>query len=227
MTIPTSVLAKMAVLGFSSEQAEAVAAMLSEVETATRAEAESAVEESKEKARARWRKWKEGKPTNVSKRLPTTANASQQLTGAGDAPVEDKPLKQQIEPKKENKTPSGDVAEFMAELSPDLDAVTLDALVKHRRLKRAQVTGHSARLFRRDATACGLSVAEAADTCISRNWITVKAEWLAPNARGSPRPDPVIEAANRLMAQMDAADANSTSETESDYPAPLRLSAYS
>jgi hypothetical protein len=36
-------------------------------------------EKGKEKARARWRKWKDNQPTNVSKRLPTTANASNLL----------------------------------------------------------------------------------------------------------------------------------------------------
>lgn len=36
----------------------------------------------KEKARARWHKWKDNKPANVSKRLPTTANVSSQLTRA-------------------------------------------------------------------------------------------------------------------------------------------------
>lgn len=107
-------------------------------------------------------------------------------------------------PPKEKTTPStepngsgvvvrraNDLDEFKAELH-DLDAQRLDAIVKHRRSKRGQLTGLSAQLFRRDAGACGLSLADAVDTCISRNWITVKPEFLAgrqlPRATAPPKP---------------------------------------
>jgi hypothetical protein len=65
---------------------------------------EAEVEEGKEKARARWRNWKERNPTNVGKRLPTRTNVSKQLV-SGDAHVEDKSLTSEIEPqvKKEQK----------------------------------------------------------------------------------------------------------------------------
>lgn len=76
------------------------------------------------------------------------------------------------------KARANDLSEFKTELS-DLDAERLEAIVKHRRSKRGQLTGLSARLFRSDAAACGLSLPEAVDTCISRNWITVKPEFLA------------------------------------------------
>lgn len=101
------------------------------------------------------------------------------------AGVDAKPKTTQIDPVK--KTPSRDVADFKAAFV-DLDADRLEALIKHRRAKKAQMTGHAARLFLKDAAACGISVAEAVDTCISRNWITVKAEWLTSGsgARGSP-----------------------------------------
>ena len=100
------------------------------------------------------------------------------------AGVDAKLNKTQIEPVK--KTPSRDVADFKAELS-SLDADRLEALIKHRKSKKAQMTGHAARLFKRDAESCRLSLADAVDTCISRNWITVKAEWLANNSgRASP-----------------------------------------
>ncbi|HKY87630.1 MAG TPA: hypothetical protein VJL90_12780 [Pseudorhodoplanes sp.] len=82
-----------------------------------------------------------------------------------------------------------DLADFKAELS-DLDSERVEAIVKHRRSKRGQLTGLSARLFRKDAEACGLSMADAVDTCISRNWLTVKPEYLAgkqqPRAHAPP-----------------------------------------
>lgn len=82
------------------------------------------------------------------------------------------------------KARANDLADFRAECA-DLDAERLDAVVKHRRAKGGQITGHAARLFRRDAEACGLSLAEAVDTCISRNWITVKPEYLRDRQRRS------------------------------------------
>lgn len=48
------------------------------------------------------------------------------------------------------------------------------------------------------------------------------------NRKGQAPPhriDPVTEAAHRLMAKMEAADASSPAKIESDYPAPFRLSA--
>lgn len=110
--------------------------------------------------------------------------------------VDDKPNKTQIDPVK--KTPSRDVADFKAELA-DLDADRLEALIKHRKAKKAQMTGHAARLFKRDADACGLTLAEATDTCISRNWITVKADWLSNAARGSPSSSKPSSAAQILL----------------------------
>lgn len=110
-------------------------------------------------------------------------------------------------------TPTRDAAEFRSELAGDLDADRIEALVKHRRTKKAQVTAHAARLFKRDAAACGLSIADAADTCISRNWITVKPEWLQrPHARGSPasRPSPLDHFRN-LARETDGHDREDSS----------------
>lgn len=106
MTIPTEVIMRMATLGLNEEQAKAIADMLTAVEAAT-AETiasgfEEKIESSREKGRQRWRTWDEKRRTNVSQRLPTTANVSQQLTG-GDAPVEDKTSNSEIEPQEENK----------------------------------------------------------------------------------------------------------------------------
>lgn len=83
-------------------------------------------------------------------------------------------------------TRAHDLAEFKAELS-GLDPERVEAIIKHRRSKHGQLTGLSARLFRRDAEACGLSLPDAVDTCISRNWITVKPEFLEGRQRAPPR----------------------------------------
>jgi hypothetical protein len=184
MTIPQDVMVDLATIGLTPEQARAVASMLARVEQATASESE----EGKEKARARWRKWKESQQTNVSKRLQTTANVSKRLV-SGDARVEDKTSNLDIEPQKEERkqdAPARDVSDFKAELA-ELDTDRLTALIKHRRSKRGQITGLSARLFREAAENCGLSLSQAVDTCIDRNWITLKPEWLnKPQARGSP-----------------------------------------
>lgn len=77
--IPSSVLIKLATLGLSADEVEAVASMLSEVEAATLASAEATQEKSKEKARERWKRWKLKHDANVGKRLPTDANVGKRL----------------------------------------------------------------------------------------------------------------------------------------------------
>ena len=57
--IPARVLAKLATLGLSGEQAEAVADMLSEVEAATKEASEAVIEKSRSKVRARVQKWRD------------------------------------------------------------------------------------------------------------------------------------------------------------------------
>lgn len=94
MSIPAAVLVQMATLGLDREQAEAVASMLAAVEEATRSEGDAG----KEKARARWRRWRESHPrTNDEQRLQTLANGSQRLV-RGDARVDDKTSNLEIEP---------------------------------------------------------------------------------------------------------------------------------
>lgn len=182
MTIPTSVLTMMATLGLSAEQAKGVATMLSDVEAATRDEATADIEAGREKARERWHRWKNKQETNASKRLPTTANNSR----SPDARVEDKTSNSDIEPQEKNKT-KGDAAGFVDALRAVLDDERLDALVKHRRSRKAPVTALAAKLFIEAAGECRITVAEATDHCISRNWLTVKPDWIAKNApRGSP-----------------------------------------
>lgn len=159
----------------------------------------------------------------------TLRHSDSSLVGGRDTRVEDKTLPTEIEPQKKKQTnaPTRDVCEFRDELS-ELDTERLDAIIKHRKAKRGQITGHAARLFRADASACGISLAVAVDTCISRNWITVKPDWLEPRqqARGSPPGRRTLDdVANDLIAKMDRANADPTAEN-TGYPAPpLRLSA--
>lgn len=192
MTIPAAVMVQLATLGLDRDQAESVAAMLSAVEDATRAEGEPG----KEKARARWRKWREKHPrTNDEQRLQTLANDSKRLV-RGDARVEDKTLPTEIEPQEEKQTAQSarvrDLAEFRSELTPHVDTDRIEAYIKHRRTKRGQNTGYAARLFLADAAACQLSPADAIDACISRNWITVKPEYNLGKGRGPPSHAPEI-----------------------------------
>lgn len=97
-------------------------------------------------------------------------------------------------------TPRGDLAEFRAELAADLSPGLLSELEKHRAKKKAPMTGHAARLFRRDVDACGISLPEAVNTCISRNWITVKPDWIAP------KPDYRNQSGGKRTSSQAAAD---------------------
>ena len=110
----------------------------------------------------------------------------------GGARVEDITSNLEIAGQKENKqeaAPLSDLQAFRAELS-ELDTERLDAIVKHRRSKKGQLTALSARLFVKDATACGLSLSEAVDACISRGWLTVKPEYFAGRKSSTAPPQP-------------------------------------
>lgn len=126
--IPASVLAKMATLGLSAEQAEAVASMLSEVEAATQAPFVTAREASKEKNRARWREWKVRQKSGAGKREQTFANASKRPTRA-----EDSSSKNQI-PGQEEKEDTAPMARSKRgeripdDFRPDIDAAIAEGL---------------------------------------------------------------------------------------------------
>lgn len=175
---------KLVAAGLSSEQIAVVMEMMERDATAY-AKAE---ETRKAKIRERVANWRD-KQRNVTETLP---KVTVRLTG-GDAHVEDKTSNLDIEPQKEEKKQDAqarDVSDFKAEFS-DLDTDHLNALIKHRRSKRASITGLSARLFREAADNCGLPLSQAVETCIDRNWITIKPDWLnKPQSRGSPPPKP-------------------------------------
>lgn len=139
-------------------------------------------------ARYRDKKRRESVTDNV------TSNVTESVTKASlpHARVEDNLQTKNSTGQKENKksTRASDEAAFRADLSTDLPAELLDGVVKLRREKRGQVTALSARLFRDDAAACGMSVSDAAQACVSRNWITVKPEYFRDRqhrGQGPPR----------------------------------------
>jgi len=127
-----------------------------------------------------------------------TSDVTQSVTPR--ACVEDNLPSQESFLKKSKKTPRDDMADFkreLSELAPDL----LDEFVKLRRGKRALLTGYSARLFLKDCEACGLSVTAAANMCISRNWLTVKPEYLTTKKPCQTAP-PQRAAAKETLASM-------------------------
>lgn len=150
---------------------------------ATEAANEQAMEQSRDKTRARVAKWREKNAGNVTDGVVTVTNGLR----AGDARVEVKTSNLDIEPVEKKKT-RGDADGFVNALRALLDEERIDALVKHRRSRKAPVTAYAAKLFIDAAAECGITLSEAADHCISRNWLTVRPDWLAarPPARGSP-----------------------------------------
>ncbi len=150
--------------GLNSEQ---IAIVMEMMDRDARAYAE-AEEARKAKGRDRVARWRGAR--NVTETQP---NVTEQLTGAGDARGEVKTSNSDIEPVGKNKT-RGDAAGFVDALRALLDEERLEALVKHRRSRKAPVTALAARLFLADVEKCGITVTEAADHCISRNWLTVK-----------------------------------------------------
>lgn len=168
MSVSASTLRKLALLNLSSEQMAGVLDIL-----ADGAEAE---ETRRAAQRERTRRHREKRDGNVTVISPERDNPSPKES----SPTPPKEITPSPEPNGSlgvGKARANDLSEFKTELS-DLDAERLEAIIKHRRSKRGQLTGLAARLFRSDATACGLSLPEAVDTCISRNWITVKPEYL-------------------------------------------------
>lgn len=190
MTISANTLGLLLAAGLEGDELMAIVRSI-EADTAPKAKSNGAERQARYRARHR----AETVTSNVTGDVTEPSQVTP-LTG-----VDAKPKTTQIDPVKKT-TPSRDVSDFKAELA-SLDSDRLEALIKHRKAKKAQMTGHAARLFKRDAEAAGLTLADAADTCISRNWITVKAEWLAkPTARGSPSGKPL--SVNEIIRQRQA-----------------------
>jgi len=138
----------------------------------------------KEKARARWRKWKEGQSSNVGKRLQTEANVSNQLT-RGDARGEDNLLPKKITGQEENKKDTPQAA-----LESVLDAEHASALVEHRQKLRKPLTAYAARKL---ATQLGewSNPNEAADAMLANGWQGFKPDWMRNGSRATGPPKPM------------------------------------
>lgn len=189
-------LRRLAAAGLSVEQIAVVMEIMDEDVEARRAN-----------GRARWRKHMENKRNaNVSSKQQTLAANSR----AGATRVEDKPLPTEIEPQETqtHEKRETDIAAFRRVcVEGGLDTERIEALIKHRRAKRGAITGHAAVLFQRDAEACGMSLIEATDTAISRNWITVKPEYFTNRQRAGPappKPNPGLAAVDSLLERMNA-----------------------
>ena len=120
------------------------------------------------------------------------------------APVDDKPITTDTTNSKN--TTAKDLGEFRDALA-SLGSDRLDAMVKVRKAKKAPLNAYAARLFIKAAATCQLTVEDAADMCIERNWLTVKPDWIKPASRASPGPttgtEPrnIQEASRAMMAQ--------------------------
>lgn len=200
--IPASVMMKLATIGLSTEQAAAVASMLSEVEAATKIESEAVVEKSRSKARERVQRWREKNNGNVTERNETQRNGLR----AGDARGDVKQIN--IDTSKEEKKdksaakPLSDLAGFKAELEQVLSPERVEAIVDLRRKKKAPLTPHAGKLLVKALSACP-DIGAAADEMVIRNWTGIKPEWLSSRQSQAP---PLTPHQQRHQAAIDAFD---------------------
>lgn len=202
---------RLAAAGLTTDQIALVMEMM-ERDAKAYADAEEA---RKSKGRERMARWRLERHRNVTVQSP---NAREPLARA----VEDKPLPTVTEPKdKKHTAPSRDEDAFRGGLMPDVPFDLVTEFIKVRRKKRGAITGYAAKLFREDAAACGMTVAEAAKECVRSSWITVKPDYFASRQRAGPAPprqiNPTLAAAYRLKDEMDAV---SKSEVERDHQPP-------
>jgi hypothetical protein len=139
-----------------------------------------ASEKGKEKARARWRKWKDKQPTNVGKRLQTPANVSNTLTR-----VEDSSSKKDITGEEERKIEAPAALSPRGELEKVLDAEHAAAVVEHRQRLKKPLTPRAARLLANSLSKAPDANA-AADMMIEKGWQSFELAWL--ENRTAPRP---------------------------------------
>ena len=192
---------------------EAVTIAIKAVESVKR-ELDSVIEHNRSTVRERVKKHRENKrleSCNVTETLQkrysndTVTSRASAHAGSNILPSEPKGSSgdiKNLEPNGSSQKKSGN-SDFRAVLQGQTDDERIEAILAHRRTKRASMTAHSAKLFLRDAAAAGLSVSEAIDTCISRNWITVKADWLANSI---PHRQSTSPPGNGMLAALDAAE---------------------
>lgn len=178
--IPTAVLMKLATLGLSEAQAEAVAGMLSTVEAATKGEADAVIEKSREKVRVRVQKWRAKQPVtlpNVTERYVTAHASAPPAPDLENNKTNKQGRKQDSEPQAR-----GGLADFQAELSSILDAEHVEAICAVRRKKGATFSALAGRGLVKALRACP-DINAAADEMVLRNWTGVKPDWLESRNR--------------------------------------------
>lgn len=181
-------MAKLATLGLSNEQAEAVAGMLCEVEEATATQAEAVIERSRAKTRERVQRWRDNHQSNVTERSETSPNVKTRLTRR-PAHVEDKSLNTEIEPqvKVESKSPAKPSPR--QRLEAVVDGERAEALLDHRQRLRKPLTEHAAKMLATELAKFPDPNA-AADRMIAKGWVSTDVTW--PEAHSSqPRAGPV------------------------------------
>jgi hypothetical protein len=163
-------------------------------------------EKGKEKARARWRKWKDNQPTNVSKRLPTTANASNLLVR-----VEDSSSKKDISGKEEKKDRAPAAPSPRDELEKVLDSEHAAAVIDHRQRLRKPLSSHAAKLLAAKFAAFPDANA-AADKMIEAGWLKIEPHW-GQERPNSTAPPPPRNAGERAFLRLQAENGHDPTDT--------------
>ena len=187
----------------------------------TEAQVTEEMEVGKEKARARWRRWKNNQTTNVSKRLPTAANNSR----GSVARVEDKTSNLEIEPQKEERDAlKREFASFWSEFPNKVGkpkAETSFVAARKRASFEAIMSGLARYVAAKPADRAWLNPT----TFLNQDRWEDQPGVVVPMARGSPSARPIDDLINHMSARMDEANASTTTEIEGHPAAPLRLSA--
>lgn len=187
--IPASVISKMATLGLSEAQADAVSEMLAAVEAATEDRAAAAIEARRRndrdrKERQRHVMSRDVTGTDVTSRDdagPYIARAGAPVFPVGisnDIPKLDNPLPTVGPLKPKNPSPKEILSEVVSEK-------TAADVVAHRKALRKPLTPRAAELLAKSLSASG-DAERAAATMIERGWQGYRADWDTPNARAGP-----------------------------------------
>jgi hypothetical protein len=201
--IPASALSKLARLGLSDEQADAVAAMLREVEDATRAEPTIDNRTPRQQRNSRYYESKVAENrlnTSESKtpktdqddvKTPKTVENPPYKDNHASAPVCSNGSSLRSEPVIENKqeklkpTVLSKISEVTEILAECLSAETAADLIAHRKAKKSPLGPRGARGLVKDFIAFGDPEA-CASAMMTQGWTGFKPGWMASQPRGSP-----------------------------------------
>jgi hypothetical protein len=233
MTITAAVLAQMATLGLTREQAEGVASMLAAVETATRADCDAVAEVSRAKARDRVQRWRD---RNVTKRNETSRNGLRERV----TPVEEKTSNLEIEPqgKKEEEALTREALEAYSSMALSSGLAVPRVVTAARRSRvQAVIREHGLpALLEAIAKVGGSSFCRGEN---ERGWkadldFILQAKSFPkileghydnrqPTVRAGPSARPVDDLIGSILTRMEYADANATTEIEGHSQALGRL----